>query len=125
MEGRAKTLPQNTTIFTLNNNSNWHLKISLFELENSFSLFDYTLLDLKQRAQSVVSVLNLNDSSIIFDAPHKLADNHYQTLHIGRHPQKQSKTEAPMAQQFTMQRATQRFTLIPNGVTVFQKSNKN
>lgn len=23
-----------------------------------------------------------------FDAPHKLADNHYQTLHIGRHPQK-------------------------------------
>ncbi|UNF44950.1 autotransporter outer membrane beta-barrel domain-containing protein [Bartonella krasnovii] len=88
MEGRAKTLPQNTTIFTLNNNSNWHLKISLFELENSFSLFDYTLLDLKQRAQSVVSVLNLNDSSIIFDAPHKLADNHYQTLHIGRHPQK-------------------------------------
>ncbi|UNF40130.1 autotransporter outer membrane beta-barrel domain-containing protein [Bartonella krasnovii] len=88
MEGRAKTLPQNTTIFTLNNNSNWHLKISLFELENSFSLFDYTLLDLKQRAQSVVSILNLNDSSIIFDAPHKLADNHYQTLHIGRHPQK-------------------------------------
>ncbi|WP_273755235.1 autotransporter outer membrane beta-barrel domain-containing protein [Bartonella sp. MM73XJBT.G] len=88
MEGRAKTLPQNTTIFTLNNNSKWHLKISLFELESSFSLFDYKLLDLKQRAQSVVSVLNLNDSSIIFDAPHKLADNHYQTLHIGRHPQK-------------------------------------
>ncbi|WP_254474511.1 autotransporter outer membrane beta-barrel domain-containing protein [Bartonella sp. B1098] len=88
MEGRAKTLPQNTTVFTLNNNSKWHLKISLFELENSFSLFDYELLDLKQRAQSVVSVLNLNNSSIIFDAPHDLVENHYQTLHVGRHPQK-------------------------------------
>ncbi|WP_273719008.1 MULTISPECIES: autotransporter outer membrane beta-barrel domain-containing protein [Bartonella] len=88
MEGRAKTLPQNTTIFTLNNNSKWHLKISLFELENSFSLFDYKLLDLKQRAQSVVSVLNLNNSSIIFDAPHDLVENHYQTLNVGRHPQK-------------------------------------
>ncbi|WP_375643987.1 MULTISPECIES: autotransporter outer membrane beta-barrel domain-containing protein [unclassified Bartonella] len=88
MEGRAKTLPQNTTVFTLNNNSKWHLKISLFELENSFSLFDYKLLDLKQRARSIVSVLNLNNSSIIFNAPHKLADNHYQTLHVGRHPQK-------------------------------------
>ncbi|WP_375654529.1 MULTISPECIES: autotransporter outer membrane beta-barrel domain-containing protein [unclassified Bartonella] len=88
MEGRAKTFPQNTTVFTLNNNSKWHLKISLFELEDSFSLFDYKLLDLKQRAQSIVSVLNLNNSSIIFNAPHKLADNHYQTLHVGRHPQK-------------------------------------
>ncbi|WP_375649760.1 autotransporter outer membrane beta-barrel domain-containing protein [Bartonella sp. OT172YNZD] len=88
MEGRAKTLPQNTTVFTLNNNSKWHLKISLFELENSFSLFDYKLLDLKQRAQSIVSVLNLNNSSIIFNAPHKLADNHYQTLYVGRHPEK-------------------------------------
>ncbi|EJF82355.1 outer membrane autotransporter barrel domain-containing protein [Bartonella elizabethae Re6043vi] len=88
MEGRAKTLPQNTTIFTLNNNSKWHLKISLFELENSFSIFDYKLLDLKQRARSVVSVLNLNNSSILFDAPHRLANNHYQTLHVGRHPQK-------------------------------------
>ncbi|WP_175868920.1 autotransporter family protein [Bartonella gabonensis] len=88
MEGRAKTLPQNTTVFTLNNNSKWHLKISLFELENSFSLYDYKLLDLKQRAQSVISVLNLNNSSIIFDALHKLADNHYQTLHVGKHPQK-------------------------------------
>ncbi|WP_139412276.1 autotransporter outer membrane beta-barrel domain-containing protein [Bartonella mastomydis] len=88
MEGRAKTLPQNTTVFTLNNNSKWHLKISLFELENSFSLFNYKLLDLKQRAQSVVSVLNLNNSSIIFDAPHDLVENHYQTLHVGRYPQK-------------------------------------
>ncbi|WP_375642208.1 MULTISPECIES: autotransporter outer membrane beta-barrel domain-containing protein [unclassified Bartonella] len=86
MEGRAKTLPQNTTVFTLNNNSKWHLKISLFELENSFSLFDYKLLDLKKRAQSIVSVLNLNNSSIIFNAPHKLADNHYQTLHVGKQP---------------------------------------
>ncbi|CAK01989.1 autotransporter outer membrane beta-barrel domain-containing protein [Bartonella tribocorum] len=97
MEGRAKTLPQNTTVFTLNNNSKWHLKISLFELENSFSIFDYKLLDLKQRAQSVVSVLNLNNSSIIFDAPHELVHGHYQTLHVGKYPQKEEQNRSSNA----------------------------
>ncbi|MBB4076879.1 outer membrane autotransporter protein [Bartonella fuyuanensis] len=88
MEGRVKTLPQNTTSFTLNNNSKWRLKISLFETENDFALFDYKLLDIKQRAQSVVSLLNLDNSSIIFTPPQKLTRGHYQTLHIGKHPQK-------------------------------------
>ncbi|KEC54018.1 hypothetical protein O9A_01408 [Bartonella koehlerae C-29] len=67
MEGKVKTLPQNTTVFNLNNNSKWYLKISLFEVEDDSSIFDYKLLDIKQRAQSVVSVLNLNNSSIVFN----------------------------------------------------------
>ncbi|WP_375615242.1 MULTISPECIES: autotransporter outer membrane beta-barrel domain-containing protein [unclassified Bartonella] len=87
IEGRAKTLPQNTTIFTLNNNSKWSLKISQFEVDKEFdSSKGYLLTDIKQRAQSIVSVLNLNNSSIIFNAPHKLADNQYQTLHVGKQP---------------------------------------
>ncbi|WP_273723541.1 autotransporter outer membrane beta-barrel domain-containing protein [Bartonella sp. AU18XJBT] len=87
IEGRGKTFPQNTTIFTLNNNSKWYLKISQFEVDKEFdSSKGYLLTDIKQRAQSIVSVLNLNNSSIIFNAPHKLADNHYQTLHVGKQP---------------------------------------
>ncbi|OLL38237.1 hypothetical protein AT244_07930 [Bartonella henselae] len=38
------------------------------------------MLDIAQRAHSEVSVLNLNNSSIIFDSP---TEDHYQTLHIG------------------------------------------
>ncbi|WP_375672563.1 autotransporter outer membrane beta-barrel domain-containing protein, partial [Bartonella sp. AA16SXTY] len=71
-------------VFNLNNNSKWYLKISLFEMEDDFSLFDYKLLDIKQRAQSIVSVLNLHNSSIVFSAPHKLVNGHYQTLHVGK-----------------------------------------
>ncbi|ATP12761.1 autotransporter family protein [Bartonella henselae] len=84
IEGRVKTFPQNKTVFNLNNNSKWYLKISLFEMEDDFSLFDYKLLDIKQRAQSIVSVLNLHNSSIVFSAPHKLVNGHYQTLHVGK-----------------------------------------
>ncbi|EJF84988.1 autotransporter outer membrane beta-barrel domain-containing protein [Bartonella rattimassiliensis] len=88
MEGKVKTFTQNTTIFTLNNGSKWHLKISPFEVEDEFSSSNaYKLIDIKQRAQSVVSILNLNNSSIIFNAPHNLVENHYQILNVGRLPQ--------------------------------------
>ncbi|PIT68985.1 autotransporter outer membrane beta-barrel domain-containing protein [Bartonella tribocorum] len=89
MEGKVKTFTENTTVFTLNNGSKWHLKISPFEVEDEYSSSDsYKLIDIKQRAQSLVSVLNLNNSSIIFNALHDLVENHYQTLNVGRHPQK-------------------------------------
>ncbi|WP_212112774.1 autotransporter outer membrane beta-barrel domain-containing protein [Bartonella queenslandensis] len=89
MEGRVKTFTDNTTVFTLNNGSKWHLKISPFEVEDEYSSSDsYKLIDIQQRAQSVVSILNLNNSSIVFNAPHDLVENHYQTLNVGRHPQK-------------------------------------
>ncbi|WP_142416969.1 autotransporter outer membrane beta-barrel domain-containing protein [Bartonella massiliensis] len=87
LEGRAKTFPQNTTIFTLDNNSKWYLKVSQFEVDKEFhSSKGYVLTDIQQRSQSTVSVLNLNNSSIIFKEPHKLANDQYQTLHVGRQP---------------------------------------
>ncbi|GAA5102538.1 autotransporter outer membrane beta-barrel domain-containing protein [Bartonella acomydis] len=88
MEGKVKTLPQNVTAFTLNNGSKWHLKASQFEVEDELSSsHSYTLLDIKQRTQSVVSILNLNNSSIIFNAPHDSVKGYYQTLNVGKHPQ--------------------------------------
>ncbi|WP_409360975.1 autotransporter outer membrane beta-barrel domain-containing protein [Bartonella heixiaziensis] len=87
IEGRTKTFPQNTTIFTLDNNSKWYLKISQFEVDKEFdSSKGYLLTDIKQRAQSIVSLLNLNNSSIIFKAPHEQAKDQYQTLHVGKQP---------------------------------------
>ncbi|UNE53765.1 autotransporter outer membrane beta-barrel domain-containing protein [Bartonella machadoae] len=94
MEGRANTLAGNTTVFNLNNNSKWYLNVSQYDI---ISLFNYKLPDIKQRAQSIVSVLNLNNSSIIFNAPHALAHNHYQTLIVGRKPQTE-KSEPQEAQ---------------------------
>lgn len=83
LEGRARTLQSNTTVFNLNNNSKWLLKISKNEVDNDdlFALFNYKLLDIKKRAHSTVSVLNLDSSSIIFDAPR---EGQYQTLTVGR-----------------------------------------
>ncbi|EJF97960.1 hypothetical protein MEI_01045, partial [Bartonella vinsonii subsp. arupensis Pm136co] len=72
LEGRAKGTQKHTTVLTLNNNSKWYLKISQYEEDNSKGLFNYTLLGINQRAQSSISVLNLNDSSIIFHEPNAL-----------------------------------------------------
>ncbi|EJF85851.1 outer membrane autotransporter barrel domain-containing protein [Bartonella vinsonii subsp. arupensis OK-94-513] len=41
---------------------------------------------MNQRAQSSISVLNLNDSSIIFHEPNALTQYRYQTLHVGKQP---------------------------------------
>ncbi|AGF76289.1 autotransporter outer membrane beta-barrel domain-containing protein [Bartonella vinsonii] len=100
LEGRAKTLPTNTTIFTLNNNSKWYLKISQNEVDNDdiTKLLNYALLDINQRAQSSISVLNLNDSSIIFDKPNAVTEYRYQTLHIGQQPQAE-KPQSPRNQE--------------------------
>ncbi|WP_375629640.1 autotransporter outer membrane beta-barrel domain-containing protein [Bartonella sp. TT67HLJMS] len=84
MEGRARTLAVNTTVFNLNNNSKWYLNVSQYDINRDFSSFNYALHDIKQRALSTVSVLNFNNSSIVFNAPHRLAKGQYQTLSVGR-----------------------------------------
>ncbi|WP_144754199.1 autotransporter outer membrane beta-barrel domain-containing protein [Bartonella saheliensis] len=84
LEGRARTLKINTTILSLNNNSKWHLKVSEEDVDTDFSTFNYDLSDIKHRALSTVSELNLNNSSIMFHAPHTLAKGQYQTLSVGR-----------------------------------------
>ncbi|MGF7158083.1 autotransporter outer membrane beta-barrel domain-containing protein [Bartonella heixiaziensis] len=84
VEGRARTLKINTTVLTLSNNSKWYLKVSQEDIDTDFNTFNFDLSDIKQRALSTVSVLNLNNSSIVFNAPHALAKSQYQTLSVGR-----------------------------------------
>ncbi|WP_455479135.1 autotransporter outer membrane beta-barrel domain-containing protein [Bartonella sp. B23] len=87
IEGRIKAFPNNTTAFTLNNNSKWYLKISKFEVDvgKEYALYYVDKLrDTNQRALSVISTLNLNGSSIVFNAPHALVKGQYQTLYVGR-----------------------------------------
>ncbi|WP_455479133.1 autotransporter outer membrane beta-barrel domain-containing protein [Bartonella sp. B23] len=85
LEGRTRTTQKHATIFTLNNNSKWYLKISQNEPPRAGS---YALVDISKRAQSIVSVLNLDNSSVIFKKPTLLTHYHYQTLIIGQQPPK-------------------------------------
>ncbi|UTO28046.1 autotransporter family protein [Bartonella harrusi] len=84
LEGRVRGVQKNKTVFTLKNNSQWHLKISQKEIGRGISILDYKLLDINQRAQSNISILNLDNSSIIFNAPNAQTQYHYQTLTVGR-----------------------------------------
>ncbi|MET3589733.1 outer membrane autotransporter protein [Bartonella silvatica] len=84
IEGRTRTLKINTTVLNLNNHSKWYLNVAKEDADIDFSVYNYDLTDIKQRALSTVSILNLNNSSIIFNAPHKLAKGYYQTLSVGR-----------------------------------------
>ncbi|PIT68984.1 autotransporter outer membrane beta-barrel domain-containing protein [Bartonella tribocorum] len=89
LEGRARTLKINTTSLSLINNSKWYLKVSQEDSDTDFNTFNFDLSDLKQRALSTVSVLNLNNSSIIFNAPSAnvapaLGKEQYQILSVGK-----------------------------------------
>ncbi|EJF76673.1 outer membrane autotransporter barrel domain-containing protein [Bartonella sp. DB5-6] len=75
LEGRAKIAQERNVLFDLKNKTTWTLKTSTKEKDD-----EGNLLDIAQRSRSDISVLNLNDSSIVFDA---LVDGHYHTLHIG------------------------------------------
>ncbi|WP_375705139.1 autotransporter outer membrane beta-barrel domain-containing protein [Bartonella sp. AA86SXKL] len=75
LEGRANIAKDRTVRFDLKNKTTWTLKISKHEKDD-----DGNLLDIAQRSRSDISVLNLNNSSIVFEKP---TEDHYQTLHIG------------------------------------------
>ncbi|WP_375651464.1 autotransporter outer membrane beta-barrel domain-containing protein, partial [Bartonella sp. AA78NXGY] len=75
LEGRANIAKDRNVRFDLKNNTKWTLKISKNEKDA-----DSNLLDIAQRSRSDVSVLNLDNSSIVFEKP---TEDHYQTLHIG------------------------------------------
>ncbi|WP_336279594.1 autotransporter outer membrane beta-barrel domain-containing protein [Bartonella sp. CB175] len=81
LKGKARTSKEKTTILTLNNDSKWFVTISEGETDNDTNLFNYLLRSLNDRAHSSVSVLNLKNSSIIFNKP---IDDQYQTLSVGR-----------------------------------------
>ncbi|MCZ2158123.1 autotransporter outer membrane beta-barrel domain-containing protein [Bartonella sp. 220] len=75
LEGRADIAKDRNVHFDLNNNTTWTLKNSVKETDK-----DGNLLDIAQRSRSDVSVLNLNNSKIVFQGP---TEAHYHTLHIG------------------------------------------
>ncbi|WP_246787105.1 autotransporter outer membrane beta-barrel domain-containing protein [Bartonella tribocorum] len=75
LEGRANIAKERNVHFDLKNGTQWILKNSAQEKDA-----DGNLLDIAQRSRSDISVLGLNDSSIVFQEP---TENHYHTLHIG------------------------------------------
>ncbi|UNF46634.1 autotransporter outer membrane beta-barrel domain-containing protein [Bartonella krasnovii] len=75
LEGRANIAKERNVHFDLKNGTQWFLKNSTQEKDDNGKL-----LDIAQRSRSDVSVLDLNDSSLIFQEP---TEDHYHTLHIG------------------------------------------
>ncbi|WP_375673768.1 autotransporter outer membrane beta-barrel domain-containing protein, partial [Bartonella sp. TS82HLJMH] len=75
LEGRANIAKDRNVHFNLKNNTQWIVKTSANEKDG-----DGNLLDIAERSRSDVSVLNLNNSAIIFNEP---TEEHYHTLHIG------------------------------------------
>ncbi len=75
LKGRAKIAENRTVRFDLTNKTTWILKTSTKETDD-----DGKLLAIAQRSRSDISVLNLNDSSIVFNGP---VEDHYHTLHVG------------------------------------------
>ncbi|WP_375705232.1 right-handed parallel beta-helix repeat-containing protein [Bartonella sp. AA86SXKL] len=75
LDGKVSTEKKFKTVFDLQNNTKWTLKTSTNKKSQNKKL-----LDIAQRARSDISVLNINNSSIVFEEP---TENHYHTLHIG------------------------------------------
>ncbi|WP_158078248.1 autotransporter outer membrane beta-barrel domain-containing protein [Bartonella sp. WD12.1] len=72
------------TVLNLNNGSTWILRVSKTETNAQDNMLGSIptalILDIAQRSRSDISVLNVNDSTIIFESP---AQGHYQTLYVG------------------------------------------
>ncbi|WP_208433452.1 beta strand repeat-containing protein, partial [Bartonella elizabethae] len=75
LEGKANITNDRTISFDLKNQAKWILKTSTQEKDA-----EGNLLDIAQRSRSDISVLGLNDSSLVFAGP---IEGHYHTLHIG------------------------------------------
>ncbi|WP_343358197.1 autotransporter outer membrane beta-barrel domain-containing protein [Bartonella schoenbuchensis] len=75
---------QQKTVLNLNNGSTWILRVSKTETSAKDKLLGpiprALILDIAQRARSDISVLNINNSTIIFESP---TEGHYQTLYVG------------------------------------------
>ncbi|EJF95138.1 outer membrane autotransporter barrel domain-containing protein, partial [Bartonella elizabethae F9251 = ATCC 49927] len=75
LEGRANIAQERNVRFVLKNGTQWFLKNSTQEKDA-----EGNLLDIAQRSRSDISVLDLENSSLIFKEP---TEDHYHTLHIG------------------------------------------
>ncbi|WP_208433483.1 autotransporter outer membrane beta-barrel domain-containing protein, partial [Bartonella doshiae] len=75
IEGRVETTYEDKIVFDLKNDTTWSIKNSAYEKDK-----DGHLVHITQRSRSDVSVLNLDNSTIVFEDP---TEEHYHTLHIG------------------------------------------
>ncbi|WP_455476811.1 autotransporter outer membrane beta-barrel domain-containing protein [Bartonella sp. B41] len=80
LEGRVRVLEDNKTTLILNNNTKWLLKQNKNTRNNDKDPSDYKHYGIDARSYSNLSILNLQDSSIVFDKP---TAGNYQTLYIG------------------------------------------
>ncbi len=75
LQGGVRNDENSRTTFDLKNDTTWFVNTSTKEKDDAGKL-----LDIAQRSHSDVSILNLDNSSIVFQQP---TENHYHTLHIG------------------------------------------
>ncbi|WP_208431783.1 autotransporter outer membrane beta-barrel domain-containing protein [Bartonella schoenbuchensis] len=75
---------QQKTVLHLKNDSKWILRVSKTETDDRDKMLGPVptalILGIAQRARSDISVLYVNNSSIIFESP---TEDHYQTLYVG------------------------------------------
>ncbi|GAA5107648.1 autotransporter outer membrane beta-barrel domain-containing protein [Bartonella jaculi] len=80
LRGRVSTEGNNVTIFNLSNNATWLLTSNKKAENNDRNPSDYEQFGANEKSYSHLSMLNLQDSSIVFAKP---TDKHYQTLFVG------------------------------------------
>ncbi len=88
LEGRARTSEGNITVFTLNNKATWLLTPNKKVENNDKDPSEYALFGVDEKSYSSLSILNLQESTIVFSKP---TDGRYQTLFVGSKPQQRDK----------------------------------
>nr|CDP80543.1 inducible autotransporter A [Bartonella schoenbuchensis] len=80
----AEGILKQKTVLHLNNGSKWILRVSKTETDDRDKMLGPVpkafILSIAQRAHSDISVLHVDNSSIIFESP---TEGHYQTLYVG------------------------------------------
>ncbi|WP_455476355.1 autotransporter outer membrane beta-barrel domain-containing protein [Bartonella sp. B17] len=87
LEGRAQTLGKGKAVLNLDDNTKWVLKPSKNPTHYSDDQSDYSSLGIDAQSYSNLSLLNIKNSSIVFEKPQS---DHYQVLYIGSHPQQEN-----------------------------------
>ncbi|UTO28051.1 autotransporter outer membrane beta-barrel domain-containing protein [Bartonella harrusi] len=91
LEGRVRALEASKTVFDLKDNTTWLLKANK-NIINNDSNIDSPVSEqfsLDRKSYSKLSMLNLTDSTIMFEKPSE--GGHYQTLFIGYNEQQEDK----------------------------------
>ncbi|UNE55573.1 autotransporter outer membrane beta-barrel domain-containing protein [Bartonella machadoae] len=90
LQGRVRTLETSKTVFDLKDNTTWLLKANknIINSDNDVDSPVYEQFGVNRNSYSNLSMLNLTDSTIMFEKPE---EGHYQTLFIGYNAQQEDK----------------------------------